>query len=289
MTLEIQTHVPNRDLCGEGPLWDTATNTLVWVDIERGLGFTYDPASGDLSSKDYGVPLVFTMPTRSGNGVLVGKHHTIEHVDASGNVTVLATINDGNDDLRVQDAKCDKQGRLVFGSFSKTRKLNTGALYSLDPSGELTVLKPVLSLANGLDWSPNGEKFYHVDSDMQNIEVYDYDQSTGAISNGRVFCSIPLWEGLPDGMAVDTEGGVWVALFGGKAVRRYDENGKISEHLEMPTTNVTSCIFGGQDLQTMFVTSAALWLPEGVQEETAGALFECRPGATGTVTHPFGI
>jgi len=288
MSYDIKCLFDVNDAIGEGPYWDASTGNVLWVDIFRGLLHRGHLATGELTTTELGEPLVFALPSKSG-GLVVGRYHTVEHIAEDGTTTVLCTVDADDEDLRLQDAKADTKGRLVFGMISLSRKLRKGNLYSLDPSGEVTVLRTGVSLSNGLDWSPDGSLLYHIDSDMQNIEVHDYDQETGLISNSRVFASIALDDGLPDGMTVDAEGGVWVSLFWGQKLRHYSADGKLVEQIAMPTSNTTSVAFAGDDLGTLVITSASEWLVEGAPQSTPGALFGFTPGVKGKLPHEFGL
>jgi sugar lactone lactonase YvrE len=139
------------------------------------------------------------------------------------------------------------------------------------------------TISNGLGWSPAGDRMYFIDSTTHRIDVFDYDAESGRIAGRRAFAEIDPSDGLPDGMTVDSEGGVWVCLFGGGAVRRYGEDGALEDHVELPVTNPTSPVFGGPDLRTLYVTSARHRLSEKqlAAEPLAGAVFALRPGVVG--------
>jgi sugar lactone lactonase YvrE len=160
----------------------------------------------------------------------------------------------------------------------------SGALYRLD--GDLRVTRALsgISVSNGLGWAPGGETLYHVDSPRRRIDVYDFDEAAGAIAGRRAVIPVAAELGLPDGLTVDAEGGVWVALWGGGAVQRYSPEGAPDARIELPARNVTSCCFGDVDLETLFVTTAARG---DAGEPLAGSVFECRPGVRGLAGTPF--
>jgi sugar lactone lactonase YvrE len=166
MTYTIETPFPHRDELGEGPFWDRAAGTLTWVDLHAGRIQTLNPDSGDLRSVELGEPTCFAIPTPTGS-LAVGRHHTVEIVEPSGAARVLTSVSMGDPDLRLNDAKCDARGRLVFGTMSLSRRLGFGGLYSVDAAGSLKQLAEGVSLSNGLGWDPSGEQLYHVDSDAQ--------------------------------------------------------------------------------------------------------------------------
>jgi sugar lactone lactonase YvrE len=167
---------------------------------------------------------------------------------------------------------------------SLTGDTRTAALYRLDPDLSVTRVLTGMSVSNGIGWSPDGELLYHVDSPRGRIDVYDFDVAAGTLAGRRAVISVLAERGAPDGLAMDSEGGVWVALFGGAAVRRYSPEGMLEAVLELPVSNPTSCCFGGADLATLFVTTAARG---AAHEPLAGALFACRPGVTGLAATPF--
>ena len=141
-----------------------------------------------------------------------------------------------------------------------------------------------VTCSNGLAWSPDGASAYYVDSMTYRIDVFDYDES--GLTARRPFVDLAADDGMPDGLTVDREGGVWVAFFGGSAVRRYDARGGLAEVLELPVSQVTACTFGGPALDELYITTSRLELPEGEQPE-AGSVFRARPGVTGLPPAPF--
>jgi sugar lactone lactonase YvrE len=158
------------------------------------------------------------------------------------------------------------------------------ALYRLDADLAVRRMLPGVSVSNGIGWSPEGDTLYHVDSPRRRVDVYDYDGAAGAIAGRRAVIPVAAELGLPDGLAVDAEGGIWVALWGGGAVQRYSSDRSPDARIELPVANVTSCCFGEADLATLFVTTAA----RGAGNEAlAGSLFACRPGVRGLAATPF--
>jgi sugar lactone lactonase YvrE len=135
--------------------------------------------------------------------------------------------------------------------------------------------------SNGIGWSPDDRLMYYTDSQEHRVDVFDYDPATGAIDGRRTFAAVGQGDVVPDGLTVDADGGVWVAVWGGYAVLRHDPGGQLLESLELPAARVTSCVFGGPDLDQLYITTAA------GPGESAGALFVCEPGVTGQPSHPF--
>jgi sugar lactone lactonase YvrE len=156
-----------------------------------------------------------------------------------------------------------------------------GRLYRLHPDRTIEVVEPSVTCSNGLGWSPDRQTAYYVDSTTQRIDALDPD-----LRSRRPFVTVAPEEGLPDGLTVDSEGGVWVALYGGSAVRRYLPDGRLDDVLELPVTQVTACTFGGPRLDELYITTSRENVPEGEQPE-AGCVFRARPGVTGLPVVPF--
>jgi sugar lactone lactonase YvrE len=208
--------------------------------------------------------------------------HRILLVDHDGE-QVLARVEEDRPTNRFNDCKCDPQGRLWAGTMSKERSPGAASLYRLAPGREIERVISHTTISNGLAWSVAGSRMYFTDSTTQRIDVFDFDAATGAIADRRTFAEIDPSDGLPDGMTVDAEGGVWVCLCGGGAVRRYGDDGALDAAIPLPVTNPTSPVFGGPDLRTMYVTSARHRLSDEqlAAEPLAGALLALEPGVAG--------
>jgi sugar lactone lactonase YvrE len=199
-----------------------------------------------------------------------------------GPVETLATVRGEPPANRVNDAAFDPAGRLLAGTMSSTRAPGTAALYRLGPSGALERLLPA-TLSNGFDWNRDATLLYYIDSITQQVDAIAYDIDTGRLGARRRFIGVDPRDGLPDGLTVDAEGGLWVALFGGGCIRRYEPHGGLDAVVQLPVTNPTSPAFGGAGLATLFVTSARHRLTAGQRrrEPLAGAVPALRPGVTG--------
>ncbi|OZD13095.1 MULTISPECIES: SMP-30/gluconolactonase/LRE family protein [Nocardiaceae] len=281
MTYAIDAPFDFRDRLGEGPHWDDKTGTLLRVDAFGGKIHRLEPDSGrneELLSVSGEVG--FVVPTTDGRTVAAVEN---ELVELGGEAPkMIVTVDEGNPDLRINDGKCDSHGRVVFGTISRSRQ-PVGALHRFDSSGRHDVLATGISVSNGMGWDNDLDRFYYIDSWAQRIDVFDYDVASGDVGSRRPFVEIPQEDGLPDGMAIDSEGGVWVALFGAGEVRRYAPDGLISEKVSMPATYVTSIAFGGADLKTAYVTSGydEFDAAQRVREPLAGALLTFSAGVAG--------
>jgi sugar lactone lactonase YvrE len=183
--------------------------------------------------------------------------------------------------MRANDGAVDPAGRFWIGTMCDDEAPDLAALYRYDGDGSLTTVLEDISLSNGLAWSGDERRMYYVDSPTLRIDVLDYDTATGAVENRRPFATIEAGVGVPDGVVLDDDGGVWVALYGGAQVRRYDPDGALDAVLAVPADNVTACWFGGEDGRRLFITTARSPQPLG------GCLFVAEPGFTGRPAQEF--
>jgi sugar lactone lactonase YvrE len=254
-------------LLGEGPRWDAEAERLLWVDIDGGLLHAGD-RTVDCDDK------VCAVAPWEGEVVLVALAGALAAVDVSdGSVRRLAEVPHGRPGMRCNDGACDPAGRFWIGTMALDRTPGAAALYRYDPDGALHTVLTGITLSNGLGWDPAGRLMYYIDSPTQRVDVLDYDPGSGTIRNRRPFVAVPEADGLPDGLAVDDEGGVWVALYGGGEVRRFDAEGGVTGRVEVPAAHVTACCFAGNRL---FVTAR-------------GGLFALEVPYSGAAARPFGV
>jgi sugar lactone lactonase YvrE len=270
------------DELGEGPFWDDGRSELLRVDIARGQVHGWNPASGGSWRRDVDAEVSAVIPRRDAPGYVLAVGHRILLDDGS-EVRELARVEEHLPDNRLNDCRCDRQGRLWAGTMSKSRTPGAAALYRLTPEGELDVAVPGTTISNGMGWSPAGDRMYFIDSTTQRIDMFDFDGAAGDVSNRRTFAELDATDGLPDGLTVDAEGGAWVCLFGGAAIRRYDSHGRLDAAFDLPVTNPTSPVFGGRGLRTLYVTSARRGLSQErlAAEPLAGAVLALTPGVAG--------
>jgi sugar lactone lactonase YvrE len=288
MPIKVEARYPHRDELGEGPHWDAATSTLLRVDTLLGKVHRLDPDSGEQTTLHLDSPLGFAVPSVGGS-VVVGIGHSVQRVDPGGGRSEIASVESGNDDLRFNDGKCDRHGSLFFGSLSLSREA-AGGLYRLAADGRLDQVVPGVTVSNGMCWDDQRARYYYVDSWQQRVDVFDYDPGTGQVSGRRPFVRIAPETGLPDGMAIDDEGGVWVVMFFRGAVHRYDPDGRLTEVVPLPVSCPTSVAFGGPGLRTLFITSSRHRLDERERaaQPLAGAVFSCDPGVAGRAVPGYG-
>jgi sugar lactone lactonase YvrE len=274
---------------GEGPVWDPDAGCLYFVDIEREVVHRYDPATQTSRSFQVGMMVGAAALTAAGDLVLAVRDGFARLDLDSGQVRALADVEAELPDQRMNDGKCDPAGRFWAGTMALDKRLGAGALYRLDPDGRVHRMLGEISISNGLDWSADGRLMYYVDTPTGSIDVFDFDCARGEIANRRSLARVDPCDGWPDGLTLDIDGYIWVALWSGAAVRRYAPDGTLDRVVAIPTTYPTSCAFGGPDLQDLYVTTAATALTpaERLREPLAGGLFRCRPGVQGRPPHRF--
>jgi sugar lactone lactonase YvrE len=277
------------DHLGEGPHWDERTGELLWVDITQGRIHAWSPPNDSVRTETFDVEVSAVVPRSGEPGHVVAAGHRLLLRDGE-HERVVAAVEEDLPDNRFNDCKCDPQGRLWAGTMSKTRTPGTAALYRLVAGHDLERVIAGTTISNGLAWSPSGDTMYFIDSTTQRIDAFDFDGATGDIANRRTVVEIDPNDGLPDGMTVDAEGGIWVCLFGGAAIRRYAPDGTLDAKIPLPTTNPTSPAFGGPDLRTLYITTARHRLTPAqlAAEPLAGAVLSLEPGVTGLPANRFG-
>jgi sugar lactone lactonase YvrE len=260
---------------GEGPVWHAGWPGLRWVDMLAGDVLELDPRTQRVSRRHVGTVAAALRPCSSG-GVVLALERGFALADADlSNIRPLGDLW-SDPGVRMNEGDCDPDGRFYCGSMAYNESPGAGTLYRLDHNGTTTAVLTNVTISNGLTWSPDGTTAYYVDTPTHRIDAFDYDPSTG-LTNRRPAIHIPETDGAPDGLTIDTDGNLWVALWGGSAVRCYTPTGHLAEHLPLPVTQVTACTFGGPNLDELYITTSQ----QGVTQPEAGALFRTKPGAHG--------
>ena len=246
-----------RNKLGEVPVWDVGEQALYWVDIERRLLQRFDPATG--------ATRVWELPERIGSyalrergGFVVAFESGFAFMDEAGAIEWIAKPEAHIPRNRFNDGKCDRNGRFWAGTMDDRLSEHTGALYRLDPDLSVTQMATGIGISNSLAWSPDNRTFYFADTMDRAIRAYDYDHPSGAISNRRDLTVMEGRPGNPDGSTIDADGFLWNAEWDGWAVVRYAPDGRVDRVVNLPVQKPTSCMFGGPDLATLFVTTA-IW------------------------------
>ena len=251
---------------GEGPMWDADSQQIIWVDILKGQINQVD-LNGNI-----GIPVLLdeavgaVAQTESGNLIAATPSGLVD-IEKS---KIVCQLPNQDPNLRMNDGKADPLGRFVGGTMTfGDPEPKAGSLWSFGPEGVQCILDGV-TISNDLDWSDDGKSMFYIDTPTQRIDSFDYDLDTGRIGNRRTLIEIPVSMGSPDGMCVDAEGGIWVALWGGGSVIRIVDS-KIVKIIEIPTPQVTSVAFVGADLDQLVITTASIGLKE--QQDGAGNLY----------------
>jgi sugar lactone lactonase YvrE len=295
MTCEVELVVNLKSSIGEGPVWDADSGTIYWVDLLGNVIHALDCASGKVSSMDVGQN-TGCVALREKGGLVAALQHGFYFVDmADRSMLKIGDPDAHRPENRFNDGKCDCAGRLWAGTMSK--KLDSGygdsgpegSVYCLEPDRSISRKIELVTISNGLGWSPDNRVFYYIDSPTKTVVAYDFDPERGSISGKRVVVSLPEgFVGMPDGMCVDSEGMLWIALWGGSAVVRWDpKTGKMLERLAVPALNVSSCTFGGEALDELIITTARLGTDTAAYPE-AGGVFKAKPGVKGLPTCRYG-
>jgi sugar lactone lactonase YvrE len=268
---------------GEGPFWDARTQTLHWLDI---LNKRVYAGADPLAQLDEFIGCAAFR--RDGGLILALKSSIVDLKPGSIKPTVLATLSEPINN-RLNDGKCDPAGRFLAGSMDMNESDPTGALYSFDGK-TVTKLLSGITISNGLTWSPDHKTFYYTDTPTRQVTAFDYDLATGQIANPRPAVRVPDGLGWPDGMTSDMDGNLWIAMWGGAQLTKWDpRTGRLLEQIPMPVPQPSSCIFGGADLNELYVTSAR----KGLSQEKlqayplSGGVFKINTRVTGAPTFQF--
>lgn len=283
--IDAQCALHMRSILGEGPVWHPGQSRLYWLDLRRPAIYRFDPGSGaneqiQAELGDYVGGLVF----RADGSMVVNNRNGIHAVDiASGKLTALADPEPDKPENWFNDAKCDRLGRLWAGTGDSNETVASGNLYVFEHDHSWRVVDRNIICSNGPAFSPDGRSAYFSDSYAQEVVRYEIDPVTGEIGERRPFLKITEREVYPDGLTVDAEGGVWVAEWDAWRVARYTPDGTFDREIRLPVPRPTSMAFGGDDLRTLYITTASIGLSEAQLREAplSGSLFECHPGVAG--------
>ena len=296
MAEALKVIVEEKSQLGEGCVWHCEKNLLYWVDINGQKLHIYNPKDKSNKTINLGVFVGCVVPRQSG-GLVLELHNGFVGFDLETETyTYLVDPESHLPFNRFNDGKCDPSGRFLAGTMAIDESPHQGTLYSLDTDLSIKHLQRNISVSNGLGWSPDYQTLYFIDSPTKNIFAFDYNLDTGTINNRSVAVTIPdgfvdgRSGGWPDGMTVDEEGMIWVALWAGYKVTRWNpKTGELLQIIDIPAPNVTCCTFGGENLDELYITTARQDMDQSLLERypQAGSVFKIKTSVKGMKTFEF--
>lgn len=290
MRLEAEHFLATQNRLGEGAVWSVDEQALYWVDIDNNSFYRLDYRTQQQQAFDAG-QMVGCLRLRAKGGLVLAVENGFAFWDFQANRLVLGPDPIKNPKMRFNDGNVDAQGRFWAGSMYYKSDIGKtgGSLYRLDPDGSVHEMATHHAIPNGIGWSPDLKTMYHADTVYKVIYAYDYDAATGRIENRRNFVYTPDDKGMPDGLTVDSEGYVWSCRWEGWKVIRYDPDGNIDREVHVNAARVTSCAFGGPELDELFITTAWTGLTDEQrrQQPQAGDIFRLKTGVKGQPSHSF--
>jgi sugar lactone lactonase YvrE len=269
---------------GEGSIWQPEEKKLYWIDIEGRSFHVYDPGAKKDMQFNVGARPGTVVPVQGG-GALIALQTGVYYLDTkTGGLKLFSPALFDTAHIRFNDGKCDPAGRFWVGTMALNFRKGAAVLYRIDLDKSVHQVLDSVTISNGLVWTADRKTMYYNDTPTGTIQGFDYDDKTGAISNRRTVVRIPAGGGGPDGMTIDANGNLWVALWGSGSVGEFDpRSGKLLQTVRVPAPNVSSCAFGGEDLGTLFITTArsGLSAQQLKQFPLSGGLFSVRPGVKG--------
>jgi sugar lactone lactonase YvrE len=278
-------------IVGESPLWHPQESRLYWVDIQGKKVHRFDPASG--WNETFNLPdLVTCLAFRKTGGLLLTLRKNFAFFDLdSDKLEMLAAVEANRQTNRFNDGRVDPQGRFWAGTMGDPAwDQPVGSLYRFDPDQTVTTMQSRVICSNGTAWSPDGRTMYYTESFRYSIFAYDFDSATGSITNRRTFAEVDRKLGaFPDGLCVDVEGCVWSNQVGIGRVVRYDPAGRIERQIQLPVPRAVGCTFGGDDMATLFITSAreTMTAQQLQNAPLSGSVFAVNPGVRGLAATSF--
>ena len=292
VSLHADVAIQRHNAIGESPVWDAPRGRFLWLDQANGIvfeahanrcGFLRETRRWELRR-----PIAAIVLRRAGGFAVAAGSEILLLDESTGQTTTLVTLDIDPQSTRINEVKCDAQGRMWAATLATDFTHATAGLYRINPDRQATQILSGLYVGNGMDWSPDGKTFYFTDSLTQSVDAFDFDATTGMISGRR---SVVRFEQCaPDGLTVDRQGCLWIAAAAAGEVRRYTPRGELLSRVKVGTPGVTSCSYGGRDHQLLFATSLQLGIPTEQLENNrpdSGAVFVCRPQVRGLPVNSF--
>ena len=269
---------------GESPIWMVEEQALYWIDIEGCKVFRFCPGTGELKTFEVDFPITSLWRCPGGRWITAAKTGLYYWDSATGKSAFIVDPEAEVENVRFNDGVIDRQGRFLIGTINeKDLEAPDGSVYRYDGGGTIAKLDSGLAVANGMGVSVDGKTLYVTDMFHSRILAYDYDTDAGTVSGRRDFVVVPVEDGWPDGLIVDSEGFVWSAHWAGWKIRRYDPSGKLEREIKLPVANVTCFAFGGEGLDELYITTAWFMLSEEERKKQplAGDLFRVKTDVKG--------
>lgn len=286
--IQPQTLIKSQNILGEGPTWHKERNSLFWVDIEQKLLNEYVVSTQKHNKWTFSFK-VTSVSIETLNSVVLTSENAILRYNLSNNsLEYLHEFVDISIDLRLNDSKCDFSGRLWTGTMDKSCQFAKGCLYSFSSNKNISKKLENIVLSNGLAWTADSKTMYYIDSMTYSVKSYQFDLISGSIIFDKICISIPQVLGIPDGMTIDNDGMLWIALWGGFCVARFNpNNGEMLEKLHLPAPNITSCTFGGENGVDLYITSASdsLSSDDLLKYPESGNVFVYKPKIGGAINY----
>ena len=281
--------IPNTkgDL-GEGLLWDERNQTIMWVDAFVKIINTWNPATKTLIERKYD-SLVTSIAKRESGGYVVAAGLKLIVLNENLDVIGTSPLEMPNENVRTNDGNVDLNGNYWVGCFANDAKPKQGNLRRISPNLESKVFLKDISIANGMDWSPDNKICYYIDTPTRKISRFNFNTETSELEGELEAIDVSKYSGAPDGMCVDALGNLWVAFWGGGCVRSFSPTGELLAQVDVAATLVTNCAFGGADLSTLYITCALPSYEDFVKgdEPLAGSLFKAEVGVQGRLQNNF--
>ena len=281
-----------ESLLGEGAFWNYKTKELYWVDIEGKQLHIYNPKTKQ--NKSFATPSrIGTVVPHNETEVIIALEDGIYKMDiTTGAINILSDVEHDVKENRFNDGKCDPSGNLWVGSMHFSQSAPKANLYKIDTQGNSEKMLDNITISNGIVWTSDAKTMYYIDTPTGNIRAFDFDSTTNTITNEKIAVTVPTSLGFPDGMAIDEENMLWVGLWNGNAVARFNPStGALMSKIEVPAHNVTSCAFGGDNLDVLYITTASIDMTEEEKKQypLAGSIFKVNPGVKGVKSAFFGV
>jgi len=288
--IKVELAYKTDTLLGEGAIWNHESNELYWIDIEGKTLHIYDPNLNTNRSFPTASHIGTVVP-KNKNEALIALVDGIHSIDLNtGQTSLFADMKTVLTNCRLNDGKCDPAGRFWVGSMHWQQQKGKANLFTINSDASVTKKMDSVTISNGIVWAKDKKTMYYIDTPTSQIKAYNYDNVTGNISNERIAVQISEDLGFPDGMTIDEEDMVWVGMWNGNAVIRFNpQTGEVLQKVEVPAHNVTSCAFGGENLDILYITTASIDMTDQEKEKypLAGSVFKVSLGVKGVKSNFF--